>query len=103
MPHTFDRDYWDQHWDGDRAVAPAAMAASPPSPHLIREADSLLPGTALDAGCGAGAEAIWLASRGWQVTAAELDDPGRRAVLLSRIDDREFVDAGHDLPDVVAP
>ena len=39
----------------------------------------------------------------WQVTAAELDDPGRRAVLLSRIDDREFVDAGHDLPDVVAP
>lgn len=72
MPHTFDRDYWDQHWDGDRAVAPAAMAASPPSPHLIREADSLLPGTALDAGCGAGAEAIWLASRGWQVTAADI-------------------------------
>lgn len=26
----------------------------------------------LDAGCGAGAEAIWLASRGWQVTGADI-------------------------------
>lgn len=29
-------------------------------------------GTALDAGCGAGAEAIWLASHGWHVTAADI-------------------------------
>ena len=32
----------------------------------------LTPGTALDAGCGAGAEAIWLAAAGWQVTAADI-------------------------------
>lgn len=31
-----------------------------------------MPGTALDAGCGGGAEAIWLASCGWQVTAADI-------------------------------
>ena len=33
----------------------------------------------------------------WQVTAAELDDPMRRDVLLGGLDERDFVDAGHDL------
>lgn len=33
----------------------------------------------------------------WQVTAAELDDPARRDVLLGRFDERNYVDAGHDL------
>jgi len=35
------------------------------------ETSGLVPGTALDAGCGVGTEAIWLASHGWQVTAAD--------------------------------
>lgn len=66
--HAFDKEYWQQHWTGD----PGAMDRNPPNPHLVREIDGLVPGTALDAGCGAGAEAIWLASHGWQVTAADL-------------------------------
>lgn len=74
VTHSFDKDYWEQHWQDDRAGAPVAMAASPPHPHLVREVDQLAPGTALDAGCGAGAEAIWLASRGWQVTGADIAD-----------------------------
>lgn len=71
MTHEFDRKYWEQRWrqGGER---PATMAESPPNPHLAREVSELVPGTALDAGCGAGAEAIWLASRGWQVTAADI-------------------------------
>ena len=69
MTHTFDNEYWDQIWHGDRAQA---MATSQPNPHLVREVGDLTPGTALDAGCGAGAEAIWLATRGWQVTAADI-------------------------------
>ncbi|CUR59208.1 putative methyltransferase [metagenome] len=69
MTHSFDKDYWDQIWQGDRA---AAMGASQTNPHLIREVSDLPPGTALEAGCGAGAEAIWLAQRGWQVTAADV-------------------------------
>ncbi|MCR1785999.1 methyltransferase domain-containing protein [Nocardioides carbamazepini] len=72
MTHSFDQDYWDRHWQGDRAGAPAAEAGAPPHPHLPRETGDLTPGTALDAGCGAGAEAIWLASRGWRVTAADI-------------------------------
>jgi cyclopropane fatty-acyl-phospholipid synthase-like methyltransferase len=48
------------------------MAASDPNPHLMREVVDLPPGTALEAGCGAGAEAIWLATRGWRVTAVDI-------------------------------
>jgi SAM-dependent methyltransferase len=69
MTHSFDKEYWDQIWHGDRA---GAMAAGRPNPHLLRQVGDLAPGTALDAGCGAGAEAIWLAARGWQVTAADI-------------------------------
>lgn len=69
MEHTFDNDYWDQIWQGERATA---MGSSGPNPHLIREIGDLKPGTALEAGCGAGAEAIWLAERGWQVTGADI-------------------------------
>lgn len=69
MEHTFDNEYWDQIWQGDRA---AAMGSAQPNPHLVREVADLPPGTALEAGCGAGAEAIWLATRGWQVTGADI-------------------------------
>ena len=48
------------------------MGGNPPNPYLARETGGLTPGTALDAGCGGGAEAIWLASHGWQVTAADI-------------------------------
>ncbi len=71
MTHAFDKDYWDQIWTGDRATA---MSTSEPNPHLINEVGGLEAGTAIDAGCGAGAEAIWLATQGWKVTAADVAD-----------------------------
>lgn len=69
MEHTFDQTYWDQIWASGRA---GAMSSSEPNPHLVREVGDLTPGTAIDAGCGAGAEAIWLADQGWKVTAADI-------------------------------
>ncbi|MFI7434321.1 methyltransferase domain-containing protein [Micromonospora haikouensis] len=72
MTHSFDKAYWQQHWQQTHGGRPGSMASNPPNPYLARETAGLAPGTALDAGCGAGAEAIWLASHGWQVTAADI-------------------------------
>ncbi|WP_165969325.1 class I SAM-dependent methyltransferase [Actinomadura sp. KC06] len=43
-----------------------------PNPYQAREVSGLTPGTALNTGCGEGAEAIWLAAHGWQVTAVDI-------------------------------
>ncbi|MGI5525212.1 class I SAM-dependent methyltransferase [Micromonospora sp. CA-259024] len=68
--HEFDKDYWERHWH--QAHGNRAGAGSPPHPYLAHETSGLAPGTALDAGCGTGAEAVWLASHGWQVTAVDI-------------------------------
>jgi thioredoxin reductase/SAM-dependent methyltransferase len=62
------------------------------NPRLADVAEPLAPGRALDLGCGEGADAIWLASRGWSVVATDVsrvalerasEDAGE---LLSHID-----------------
>jgi SAM-dependent methyltransferase len=58
-------------WD-DRYRSKTAMWSGNPNPQLVAEAASLEPGDALDAGCGEGADAIWLAERGWRVTAVDI-------------------------------
>lgn len=39
---------------------------------LVTEVGGLAPGRALDVGCGEGADAIWLAEKGWTVTATDI-------------------------------
>jgi len=67
MTTEFDAAFWDrmyQHrhgaWDGE------------PNGFLAEQTADLAPGAALDLGCGEGADALWLASRGWRVTAVDL-------------------------------
>lgn len=56
--------FWDEHYR-----TPQADRVNP----LLAEIAGPLPaGTALDLGCGAGGDALWLARRGWRVTAADL-------------------------------
>ena len=71
MTRAFDKAYWEEHWRQAGPSGAGSVGGHPPNPYLARESGDLVPGTA-DAGCGAGAEAIWLASRGWQVTAVDI-------------------------------
>nr|WP_062339964.1 class I SAM-dependent methyltransferase [Herbidospora sakaeratensis] len=63
------REFWDRLHDsfGD-GVWPD------PNRYLVGEAENLAPGSALDLGCARGADAIWLARRGWRVTAVDVSD-----------------------------
>ncbi|SDK63312.1 Thioredoxin reductase [Nonomuraea maritima] len=45
-----------------------------PNPMLVREVADLPPGRALDLGSGEGGDAMWLAGRGWRVTAADISN-----------------------------
>jgi SAM-dependent methyltransferase len=62
---------YDEHSFEERYRATDALWSGRPNGQLVREAADLPPGTALDVGCGEGADAIWLAERGWQVTAVD--------------------------------
>lgn len=65
--HEFDETYWEDHW------SPTATGRSlPANPYLRSETAHLAVGTALDAGCGTGTEALWLAEQGWQVTGVDI-------------------------------
>ena len=71
MTETFDRDSWERRWSRALHEHPDAVAQRPPNAHLLAEVADLRPGLALDAGAGHGAEALWLAARGWRVTAVD--------------------------------
>ncbi|MYS22883.1 Methyltransferase domain-containing protein [Streptomyces sp. DvalAA-14] len=60
-----------QHWDEMYRGSDRVFSGSP-NPVLIAEATDLPPGQALDVGCGEGADALWLARRGWRVTAVDI-------------------------------
>ena len=73
-PELFDAAFWDARYSSVHS-----LWSGNPNRHLVAEAGRLAPGTALDAGAGEGADAIWLARRGWQVTAVDIS-----AVALGR-------------------
>ena len=57
-------------WD-ERYRAGHRVWSGNPNPHLVSEVGGLPPGRALEVGAGEGADAIWLAERGWTVTALD--------------------------------
>ena len=63
---AFDQETYDELYRS----APALWSGRP-NRQLVVEAGELRPGTALDAGSGEGGDALWLAERGWQVTAVD--------------------------------
>ena len=66
-------------WD-ERYAGQGQLWSGRPNGALVAEVAGLAPGRALDVGCGEGADAVWLARRGWDVTALEVS-----GVALERV------------------
>ncbi|SEG99899.1 Thioredoxin reductase [Nonomuraea solani] len=89
----------EEFWDA-RYGQSTRLWSGDPNVGLVREAADLPPGRALDLGCGEGADAIWLASRGWRVTAADVSGVAldRAAVHAEKAGVAESIDwQRHDL------
>ena len=90
-------------WD-ERYAAAAQVWSTAPNQFVEASLADLPAGDALDLACGEGRNAIWLASRGWRVTAADFSavavDRGRRLAGDLAIDWRVGDALVEDLPEV---
>lgn len=66
-----DRNYWNERYRARELVWSAG-----PNAFVAGETSDLMPGRVLDLGAGEGRNAIWLAERGWHVTAIDFSDAG---------------------------
>ncbi|GAA2502618.1 hypothetical protein GCM10010406_43930 [Streptomyces thermolineatus] len=106
-----------REWD-ERYASRELVWGAEPNRWVVREAEDLEPGRALDLAAGEGRNTLWLADRGWRVTAVDFSrtalDRGRRlaaglpAEAAGRIDwvhadvcDHEPEDRAFDLVAVV--
>lgn len=60
-------DFWDERYNEQDQ-----LFSGNPNSVLVTDAADLPPGQALDVGCGEGGDAVWLARRGWRVTAIDI-------------------------------
>ncbi len=57
---------WDHRYGGEQ------MWSGNPNGTLVNEVAGVRPGRALDVGAGEGGDALWLAEKGWRVTASDI-------------------------------
>jgi SAM-dependent methyltransferase len=78
--------FWDSRYrERDR------IWSGQPNHALVTAVTDLPPGRALDVGCGEGADSVWLAQHGWQVTALDIS-----ATAIARA---RTLGAHHQIPD----
>ena len=69
VSQLFTQETWDARYaESDR------IWSGRPNPRLVEQVTGRSPGTALDVGAGEGADAVWLAGQGWQVTAMDISE-----------------------------
>ncbi|WP_068273299.1 class I SAM-dependent methyltransferase [Aldersonia kunmingensis] len=83
---VFGPEFWDE-----RYRTKSKLWSGQPNQRLVEQSADLAPGRALDVGCGEGADAIWLAERGWTVIGVDVS-----AVALERAAGHA-ADAGADI------
>ena len=101
---------WDERYSGDR------VWGGEPNEALITEVTQLGTGRALDVGCGEGADSVWLARKGWQVTALDISPKAVERTRAMAADasvqvegvaggllDAPLVDASYDLVSAMYP
>ncbi len=71
---------WDRRYSGDQ------IWSGNPNGSLVAEVGHLEAGRALDVGTGEGGDAIWLAERGWQVTASDISPRALQRVTAAAVD-----------------
>lgn len=67
----FTETFWDERYGGSTRVW-----SGNPNQRLVEQVADLPVGTAIDAGCGEGADVVWLARRGWRVTGVDVSGVG---------------------------
>jgi SAM-dependent methyltransferase len=100
MQTTPAQEFWDARYGESERIW-----SGEPNAVLVRETAALTPGRALDLGCGEGADAVWLARRGWHVTAADVSrvaleraaGHAERAGVADRVD-WQWHDLAHSFP-----
>ncbi|HEY0804743.1 MAG TPA: class I SAM-dependent methyltransferase [Pseudonocardiaceae bacterium] len=93
--------FWDEHYH-----VPRPTQTRRANPVLAEIAGGLTPGAALDLGCGAGGDALWLAGRRWRVTAVDISANAVRRLAenaqargLHALMSVECVDLAEDFPE----
>lgn len=78
-----------EEWD-ERYAASDLVWSAEPNQFVVSLTEDLPPGSAVDLGAGEGRNALWLAERGWQVTAVDFStaavDRGRARQGGDRVD-----------------
>jgi methylase of polypeptide subunit release factors len=91
------KEHWEEHYGERNRVWSGRVNV-----RLAEVVSTLEPGHALDLGCGEGADAWWLAERGWSVVAVDISDTALQRAA-AEADARGLTDrvefAQHDLSD----
>jgi SAM-dependent methyltransferase len=75
--HREERATTEESWD-QRYASMERVWSGQPNGALVSEVAQLRPGKVLDVGCGEGADAVWLAKQGWDVTALDVSQVALR-------------------------
>ncbi|GAA1250492.1 class I SAM-dependent methyltransferase [Prauserella halophila] len=93
-------EFWDERYrEQDR------LFSGNPNTVLVTDTADLPPGQALDVGCGEGGDVVWLARRGWRVTAIDISRVAleRAAAAAREYDLGERVSWVHGDPTTLPP